>query len=278
MDLIARLPITFEGLGGEQVHAPLVRCAINGRPALLILDTGADTHLITEDLVDLLGLEKVPGEEGIDHTGATMPSWNIGEVELLLDGFSSKLRGVVAIAAPPPFTRNGIVGSLSPQLIQASGWVVMDMVGDELLLVEGEHDEIEELVRERAPQLNPLSLVRDANFGTVVVDAAIEPYAEVPTLIDTGGRGTEFSSRAVPGIALRSSERLGGGVGGGDVVGSRVGTQTLLVDGHRIPVSSLALRPQMEGPQGLVGMDVLRGTVLACAVDRSQPVLWAIRR
>jgi len=32
----------------------------------------------------------------------------------------------------------------------------------------------------------------------------------------------------------------------------------------------------MPPPPALVGIDVLRGTVLACSADRSKPVLWAV--
>jgi len=32
----------------------------------------------------------------------------------------------------------------------------------------------------------------------------------------------------------------------------------------------------MHDPQGMVGADVLRGTVLACAADRRRQVLWQV--
>jgi hypothetical protein len=49
-----------------------------------------------------------------------------------------------------------------------------------------------------------------------------------------------------------------------------------VVDGRRLQIPSLAIRQQMHDPQGIVGMDVLRGTVLACAADLSRPVLWCV--
>ena len=35
--------------------------------------------------------------------------------------------------------------------------------------------------------------------GTTIVEAAIETYPAIPTLINTGGRSTEFSRSALPG-------------------------------------------------------------------------------
>jgi hypothetical protein len=109
-----------------------------------------------------------------------------------------------------------------------------------------------------------------------VVSAAISPHPDLPTLLDTGGRQTEFSSDAVPGSAGGASERLGGGVSGADVLGARAGAATLVVAGRELHVPSLAVRTAMHEPRGLVGMDVLRGTVLAVAADPGRPVLWQI--
>ena len=39
---------------------------------------------------------------------------------------------------------------------------------------------------------------------------------------------------------------------------------------------SLAVRASMHDPQGLVGMDVLRGTILAVSAELGRPVLWRI--
>ena len=57
---------------------------------------------------------------------------------------------------------------------------------------------------------------------------------------------------------------------------SHAGATTLVVNGVELPVESLAVRETMHDPPGLVGMDVLRGTVLAVAADLSRPVLWQI--
>ncbi len=282
MKVLARQPITFEAAGGKQVHAPLIVGTFErgaGEPgveARLVLDTGSDTHLITEDVSDALALAREPGEEGTDHSGATMASWSVGTVAMSLGGLAVDLRDVVAIQAPAAFADQGIGGILSPQQLHPTAWAVIDMVANELLLVDGIVDEIAGLVHDRAPDHVLLTLPREPGFATVVARAAIEPFPEIATLLNSGGRGTEFSAAALPGLATAKGGRLGAGVSGADVTGSLVGAQTLLIGGRRVGVQALAVRPEMQDPQGMVGMDVLRGTVLACSADTSRPTLLAI--
>lgn len=279
VDILASVPVTFEGAGGDTQHAPLVVGRVGGLETRLVLDTGSDVHLLTKELVDRLGLSVEEGEEGTDHSGATMPSWTVEDVTLELDGQELTLRDVVAIPAPPPFPGRGIGGILSPQILHPSAWAVVDLVGDELLLVEGADVAVAAWLEQRSPARTTLTLERDGDFPTVVVSAAISPHPALPTLLNTGGRHTEFSSDAVPGLAGEAdAERLGGGVSGADVLGARVGTATLVVAGHDVGVGSLAVRAVMHGPQGHVGMDVLRGTTLAVCADPARPVLWQIAR
>ncbi len=274
--ILTRVPITFVPADGSAQHAPLVAGSVGGVETLLVLDTGSEVHILTKELVDRLGLEVEPGEEGVDHSGATMPSWSVEDVSLSLGGTDLTLRDIVSIPAPAPFPPKGIGGILSPQHLHPTAVTVIDLVLDELLLVEGDDDEVADWLGERSPGLVSLSLERDPAFTSVVVPAAVRPFAEMPTLLNTGGKRTEFSSTAVPGLGGGSDERLGGGVSGADVLGSTAGAQTLVVARHDVPVEHLAVREAMHDPQGMIGIDVLRGTVLACAADRGRRVVWQI--
>jgi hypothetical protein len=276
VNVLITAPISYEVASGGTTHAPMIVAQIGGVEARLILDTGSDVHLLNEEFVDELGLPKEPGEEGTDHSGATMPSWNVGDVPMRLSDIALTLRDVVSIPAPPPFPGFGIRGILSPQHLHAKAFSVIDLVNDELLLLEGTDEEAADFLRARSPALSLLTLPRDPGFEGVVVEAAIHRFRPVPTMLNTGGKATEFSASAVPGLALVASERLGGGVGGSDYQGGFVGRQALVVGGRRLPVPALAVREQMHDPQGLVGMDVLRGTLLAIATDLRRPVFWQI--
>ena len=273
---LAQVPITFEVADGGSEHAPLVVGRVGGVTTRLVLDTGSDVHLLTKELVDHVGLEVEEGEEGVDHSGASMPSWTVEDVACALGGVELVLRNVVAIPAPGSFPRWGIGGILSPQHLHERACTVIDLVANELQLVDGSDDAISAWLEERSPSLTILRLARDATFGSVVVRASIRPHAEIPTMLNTGGRQTEFAAAAVPGMAGGSEERLGGGVSGADVLGVNAGEATLVVAGRDVPVASLAVRTSMHDPQGMVGMDVLPGTVLTVCADAGRPVFWQI--
>ena len=277
VQVVTRVPISFEA-ADRRTHAPLVSGSVGGIDTLLVLDTGSEVHILTKELVDRLGLEVEEGEEGIDHSGATMPSWSVADVALTLGAAELTLGDIVSIPAPAPFVTGEIGGALSPQHLHPTAAVVIDLAGDELLLVEGDDDELEAWLAERSPSLATLSLDRDPAFTTVVVPAAVRPFDEIPMLINTGGKRTEFSRAAVPGLGAGSQERLGGGVSGADVIGSSAGAQVIVVAGHEVPVAQLAVRETMHDPQGMVGMDVLPGSIVACAADRARRVVWQVPR
>ena len=60
------------------------------------------------------------------------------------------------------------------------------------------------------------------------------------------------------------------------MLGSSGGAQVIVVAGHDVAVEQLAVRETMHDPQGMLGIDVLRGTVLACGADRGRRVIWQI--
>ena len=275
LQVVSRIPITFEA-ADRTTHAPLVEGSMGGVDTLFVLDTGSEVHILTKELVDTLGLEVEEGEEGVDHSGATMPSWSVADVALTLGAAELTLGDTVSIPAPAPFVTGEIGGILSPQHLHPTAFAVIDLAGDELLLVNGGDDELTAWLAGRSPSLTTLVLERDPGFTSIVVPAAVRPFDEMPTLINTGGKRTEFSRAAVPGLGAGSPERLGGGVSGADVIGSSAGAHVIGVAGHDVHVEQLAVRESMHDPQGMVGMDVLPGTVVACAADRSRRVVWQI--
>jgi hypothetical protein len=59
-------------------------------------------------------------------------------------------------------------------------------------------------------------------------------------------------------------------------MGSEVKDQVLRVGSAKLPVPSLLIRKEIGVAHGLVGMDLLRGTVLVVSADPSRPVLWLV--
>ena len=276
MKILAQVPLIYDVASGGTTHSPLAYVSVGGlSPARFVLDTGSDVHLLNEDLADELALDKQPGEEGTDHSGATMPSWSVGDVPATLGDADLVLRDVIAIPAPPPFPGFGIRGILSPQHLHPTATAVMDMATNELLLIEASDDDLRSLLRDRLPGMTVHQLARDADSGAVVVRAGIEGYPEVRAVLDTGGKETEFAVSAVPGLIARQMQRLGAGVSGGGYEGGFVGPQTLIVGDARLSVPDLAIREQIHDVDAILSMDALRGTVIAAGADLSRPVFLA---
>jgi len=275
-DVVFEAPITYDVGGGQATHAPMVRATVGGVPTKLILDTGSDTHLLTIELAREAGLEGEPGEPGIDSAGASVPSWALGEVSVRIEEADFDLHGVVAITAPAPFPGWGIGGILSPQLLHPDGWAVLDLAADRLFLVDAGEADLADWLTGRAPTTRLLRLERQPGEGTIQVQAAIYPRDPVVTLLDTGAKRTQFVRSAVAAAAGGPRVTTGHGVGGSASSGSEVRDQALAVGGTRLPLPALIVADDARGPAGLVGMDVLRGTVLAVSADPERRVLWQL--
>jgi hypothetical protein len=263
-------------VGDRTTHAPMIDAMAGGRPTRFILDTGSTDHVLTIELARAAGLPHEPGEPGTDHAGESVDSWFVGEVGVEIDGVGFGLHDAVAITGPAPFEGWGVGGFLSPQHIHPTAHAVIDLAGDRFILLEGGVADVREWLRARSPDLTLLELRRDPAEATPVVPAAIEPFEPVATMLNTGGRGTEFAVAAVPGLEGAASDDTGKGVGGGAVRGTVSDDQVLIIEGERFAVPRLLLRDEIDTMQGLVGMDVLRGTVLVVSADRDRPV-WLLR-
>lgn len=274
LDVILTEPITFD-MGGRVVHSPMVHASIGGVRTKLILDTGASDHVLTMDLARGAGLQLGEDEPGFDHEGAAVPSVMIGDVSAELSGGTVSLRGVPAFEGPPAFTDGGIGGFLAPQSLHPGGWVVVDLAASELVLLRGDTAQVSGWLTGRQPSIELLTLER-VPAETLVVSGAIEPFASVPTMLNTGSTGTEFAASAVPGLRGRRSEGTGFGVSGASVDGEEARDQVLRIGGRALPVPALLIREPMPPPPGMVGMDLLAETVLAVSSSLTDPVLWLI--
>jgi len=264
------VPIRFD-VGDTVTHAPMIDVAVNGTPTRLILDTGSTDHVLTIELARAAGLPHEPGEPGTDHAGGSVDSWFVGDVALEVDGVGFGLHDAVAISGPPPFEGWGVGGFLSPQHLHPTALAVIDLESDRLILVEGDDAAVEAWLRARSPEMTLIGLARDPAEATPVVAGAIEPFEPVATMLNTGGRGTEFAVAAVPGL-VGVAGSVGKGVGGGAVLGAVVEDRTLRLGDERFGVGRLLIREAIDTMLGLVGMDVLRGTILVVGADRNRPV------
>jgi len=274
--ILLDVPITFDVGNQSTTHAPMVHANIRGHATKLIIDTGSTDHILTIELAEELGLEATPGEAGTDSTGASVDSWTLEMVTAEIADQSFELENVIAITAPGPFPGFGIGGILSAQHLQPDAWAMLDLAGERFVLLEGDEADVTAWLAARAPTLELLRLERAAGDTTILVRAAIEPHEPVVTMLDSGGKRTQFTATAVPDAGDGPQISSGRGVGGGTALGTELAARTLLVGGARLPVQSLIVGPEMDGRGGLVGMDVLRGTVLTVSGDPDRPVLWQV--
>jgi hypothetical protein len=253
----------------------MVQATVKGVRTRLILDTGSTDHVLTIELARRASLEATVDKPGTDHAGASVPSWRLGDVAIRLGSRTLKLDPAIAIKGPPPFAGWGVGGFLSPQRLHPSAFTVVDLVSNKLLIVEGPPRAVRALVQRRTPGYVPLSLPRSAADARPLIKAAIKPFAPVWACLNTGGRYTEFARSAV--ATLRTAGR------GADVVGVsgtrgrtfEVRGQTLRVRGASFALSKLLVRESMK-PDGLIGISVLRSTVMVLHPNAAQPMIWFV--
>lgn len=279
-DLSARVlfeaPIIY-AVPDRTVHSPMVTVKAREIETKLILDTGSTAHVFTLDLAARARLESRPTDPGTDHTGATVSSWLLGDVAIDLSGFTIELRSVQAIEGPPQFIGWGIGGFLSPQALHPSASVVIDLVRNRLALIECDEFALAAWLKERFPTLHLLSIKRVPGEGVRIL-VSIEPYGSVVAMLNTGTPDTEVARSALPGIRGTEVSETGFGVSGAEVTGAQVTNRVLRVDEVNFPVPVLFLRDEMppEHPDAQIGMDVLRGTVLAISPYVDRLVHWVV--
>lgn len=241
--VLLEAPITFS-VGDETTHAPMVEALVGGLATKLILDTGSTDHILTTELTDQLDLPRTEGEPGTDSAGASVKSWTVDDLSVEIASVPLDLHDVIAIAGPPPFEAWGVSGFLSPQHLHPTAQVVLDLADNRLALVEGDAAEVDAWVADRLPDLRPLALQRPTDDTTVLVHVAVEPFAPVVTMLDSGGKRTAFAKAAVPGLDGSTREMSGRGVSGTEGYGRQVEDATLRVGevSLRVPSSWCAMR------------------------------------
>jgi hypothetical protein len=278
MELLSA-PLRFTTADGTQTHAPMALATVGGLETRLICDTGASEHVLTLDLARRLGADLVPDEPGTDAAGDPVPSWRIERLAGSVAGWPISLHGAPVAEGPPPFAGWGIGGFLSPQRLHPTAWIVLDLASPVLAVVDDPLEAVLAELQRRHPSLGPVRLERDPSDTTILVRAAVDGYREVLTLIDSGARSTSFAAAALPGMVPGEEGVSGRAVGGREMRAATVAGARLRVGDALLPIGSLFLTPEAHGAvEGVIGMDVLRGTVLVLAADVARPVTWFVPR
>jgi Aspartyl protease len=272
------VPLTYAIPDGE-THAPMVETTVADVATRLIVDTGASDHVLTTELVERTSVRMVPGEDGTDAAGNRLRSWLVGRLDVSIGSNDLALENVQATAGPPPFAAWGIGGFLSPQNLHPSAAIVLDLASGRLAVDDDAPDRVAERLIAAHSRLEPVWLERIPGDATILVRIALDAREPVVTLLDSGARSTSFSASAVPGLIAAGADTSGSALGGEAMTAPVVLGQSLRVGPARLPVDRLFVPPVLPGEiDGLVGMDVLRGTVLLLWADPGRPVLWLVPR
>jgi hypothetical protein len=145
------------------------------------------------------------------------------------------------------------------------------------MALSGSEADVAAWLTAQAQDFQLLRLARADGDSTILVRGGIEPFDDVVAMLDTGGKASDVVASAVPALSRGELVSSGHGVGGSESFGSVVTDQTLRVGDARLSLDRLLVRDDMEGRGILVGMDVLRGTILTVSADPSRPVFWQVR-
>ncbi len=268
--------VTFQyELNGHHFPLPLVRGTVAGTQTWMLVDTGANSHVVAGWLARQVGLPlKKLGDLGSDHAGRTIATFRVDHPRMTIDEWGAVPDGPMLATEVPPFIEElGIGGFVSPQrLVEGgAGAVVLDFVGGEMRAARYE-DALQKLGRHGSAIAPKGGRVCEDDASPIqglafVIPASVEGRA-VDLLVDTGAQRSDLlvSSGAGKALARRSvanKETLY--AASGRMTSRTVKRATVNVGGYAVR-TDVDLIPGTADPycprDGVVSMDVLRSCVL----------------
>jgi len=265
--------LKFE-LRGRFFPLPLVEGTIGGEHAWMLVDTGANSHVIARWLAKKAKLAMKPlGDVGTDHTGRAVTTYSTDHPNVTIDGWGPLEDGPMLVTdVPEPIEKLGIGGFISPQWLGAEGEaVVMDLVSKTLSTAP--YDDALRSIEARGKALVPTGgrICEDTGSaikGLAFVIPATIDGSKVDLLLDTGAHRTDLLTTAKVGQRLvprsvPSQEQMyaASGLVRTRLVrgaGVKVGDYAITTDIDLIPGVADPVCPR----DGVVSMDVLKSCVL----------------
>lgn len=271
--LIAEVPINFAARG-QKLPVPLIPAQVCGVDGLLLIDTGSSHNALTRDFAEAHDLTNATATIGRDHAGETVTTSLAQTADWQLGEFRRPVEDAVVVAGPPPFKPLGIVGFLSPQNFFGAAHVVLDFPAGRLVALAGDANAARAWAVARYPGAELAVLPRAAGPHTqkLYVQAQLASGASVVAEIDTGGSTTEFAANLLP--AEDTDETVTSVTVSGKKRAARVvDGQTLSLGGMKFGPLKVKARPTGTGPAMLLGIDLLRQTVLILPAAPNAPIV-----
>lgn len=266
----AEIPLQYDAaLLRDGFPSPIVTLTIAGQRASFLVDTGAGVHTFARWFVEAARLPTQPTSRTIvGSTGHENRVDVVADVSgTLSDGHTLRLAQAIVADFPPIFEQHRLGGLLSPQLLAASGEeAVLDLRAPRLTF------------RPMSPRAgaraaagsgaSPLVCTnRDSPFrNRLYRSRVLVEGLPADLLIDTGATRTVLSTQSSAAKALADRSVPGPetqGVGGPVVRFRRVPSVAMERGGSSTSVAvTLGATSGSCGPDGLLGMDALKGCVL----------------
>jgi predicted aspartyl protease len=208
-----RVALRFE-LNGRKFPLPLVHGTVNGEPVWMLVDTGANSHVIASWVARKVGLPmRALGDVGSDHTGRAVSAYTVDHPVVSIDEWGPLVDGPMLVTdVPEPIARIGIGAFVSPQWLAARGdAVVLDLPAREMR--SEPWDDAQKAMdavpgREIAP--NGARLCEDTASAikglAFVLPASIDGHG-VDLLVDTGAHRTDLLTTSKAGKLLAGRAR-----------------------------------------------------------------------
>ena len=268
---VAALTFTLQG---RAFGMPLVHGTVAGVPTWMLIDTGANSHVITTWLAKRARLEMSElGAVGTDHTGRAVKTYRVDAPNVRIDRWGALAAGPMLVTdVPDAIEQLGIGAFISPQWLgENDEAIVVDFAAGQLS--SAGFDDAVSAIRTRGKSLAPAGgkLCEDSGSSigglSFVVPAIVDGRA-VQLLVDTGARRTDFLSSTLIGqsLAARSFPSREQMYAASGLVRTRVVKGVRVNVGEWGIVTDVELVPGIADPtcprDGVVSMDVLKSCVL----------------
>ena len=260
---------------GRPFPLPLLTGTIGGQPVLMLVDTGANSHVIAGWLARKLGLSmKKLGDVGTDHVGKSIATFRVQKPDLAIDDWGTLVpTPVLATDVPDVIEKLGIGAFISPQrLVEEGDAVLLDLLKGELRPARWDEAHYELSAWGASLVLPEQGRACEENEGPIkglafVVPATVETQ-RVELLVDTGAQHSDVFTTSPAGQRLAAQSTVNkepmytasGKISARKLKGARVtaGSFSVLTDVDLIGGAGDSSCPR----DGVLAMDVLRSCAL----------------
>jgi predicted aspartyl protease len=266
--------LQFE-LDGREFPLPLVHGTVGGEPIWMLVDTGANSHVLAGWVARKIGMPlRSLGPIGSDHAGRAVSAYAGLHPSLAIDGWGVVDDAPILVTdVPEPIEALGIGAFISPQALSRQGeGVVLDFTRHEMHTAPWEQAARALEARGGLPLapegarlcVDDTSLIRGLAF---VVPARVEGL-RVALLLDTGAHRTDLLTTSRAGASL-----AGRGVPSKEQMYAASGlVKTRVVHAARVKLGAWAITTDIDlvpgaadracPRDGAVSMDVLASCTL----------------